>query len=56
MTSYEETVANLEQAYETLCKASKGGYQMTIAETFKCQCAIKDVLAILEPPKEEDNA
>ena len=48
LTSYEETVANLQEAYKTIRKTVDLGYEISPDEAFQCECAIKDALSLLE--------
>lgn len=48
MTSYEETVENLRQAYKALIKAVDHGGDMAAYTAFQCQCAVKDALELLK--------
>ena len=51
MTSYEETVANLKEAYAILCGGSEHNAGLSAGSAFRCQCAVKDALSLLEESK-----
>ena len=48
MTSYEETVANLKEAYAILCGGSEHYVGLSAYSAFRCQCAVKDALELLK--------
>lgn len=48
MTSYEETVANLKEAYAILCGGSEHDVGLSAYSAFRCQCAVKDALELLK--------
>lgn len=59
MTSYEETVANLKEAYAILCGGSEHDVGLSAYSAFRCQCAVKDALELLkaqDPKKRESRA
>ena len=51
MTSYEETVANLKEAYAILCGGAEHNAGLSAGSAFRCQCAVKDALSLLEESK-----
>lgn len=48
LTSYEETVANLREAYAILCGGAENNVGLSAYSAFRCQCAVKDALSLLE--------
>ena len=50
LTSYEETVANLKEAYAILCGGSEHNAGLSAGSAFRCQCAVKDALNVLDKP------
>lgn len=48
MTSYEETVANLKEAYAILCGGAENNVGLSAYSAFRCQCAVKDALSFME--------
>ena len=48
LTSYEETVANLKEAYAILCGGSEHDVGLSAYSAFRCQCAVKDALELLK--------
>lgn len=48
LTSYEETVANLKEAYAILCGGSEHYVGLSAYSAFRCQCAVKDALELLK--------
>lgn len=48
LTSYEETVANLKEAYAILCGGSEHYVGLSAYSAFRCQCAVKDALELLQ--------
>lgn len=51
LTSYEETVANLKEAYAILCGGSEHDVGLSAYSAFRCQCAVKDALELLKEPE-----
>ena len=51
LTSYEETVANLKEAYAILCGGAEHNAGLSAGSAFRCQCAVKDALSLLEESK-----
>lgn len=48
LTSYEETVANLKEAYAILCGGAENNVGLSACSALRCQCAVKDALNHIE--------